>query len=411
MKNFILETERLYLREMTKADFPLLCRHLQDKEVMYAWEHAYSDDEVWEGLNKQFRSYREHGYGVWAVILKENEQLIGQCGLSLQPCDGREVLEIGYIFQKKYWHMGYAAEAAAACREYAFDKLNAGEVFSIIRDTNTASQNVAKRNGMNICGNYIKHYHGIDMPHYIFSVKNKELLHNLDKLHTTQMGLERIKRNLNLQTDDVIFWCEDAIKNADIIIGQGKNWYVYRGGIAITVNAHSYTVITAHKINAAVRAMRESDYECLPEFLYQSIFIPQGIEPPPRSIINRPEIFVYIKDFGRCAGDFGVVAEQNGQVVGAAWTRIITAYGHVDAQTPELAISVLPEFRGYGIGTKLIKKLFNLLRKNGYKRTSLSVQKDNPALKLYQRMGYKITDEKPDHAGHEDYIMIKELEQ
>ena len=167
----VLETERLYLREMTQADFPLLCRHLQDAEVMYAWEHALSDSEVQARLDKQLQSYEQHGFGLWAVILKENGELIGECGLSMQSYENREVLEIGYIFQKKVWHKGYATEAAAACREYAFDKLNADEVFSIIRDTNTASQNVAKRNGMSVCGSFTKHYQGIGMPHYLFSVK------------------------------------------------------------------------------------------------------------------------------------------------------------------------------------------------------------------------------------------------
>jgi len=104
------------------------------------------------------------------------------------------------------------------------------------------------------------------------------------------------------------------------------------------------------------------------------------------------------------------VAEQNGQIIGAAWTRIIPAYGHIDNRTPELAISILPEFRGYGIGTKLMKKLFEVLRQNGYERTSLSVQKNNPAVRFYQRLGYEMTDERLDHAGHEDYIMVKELD-
>jgi len=235
------------------------------------------------------------------------------------------------------------------------------------------------------------------------------LIEHIDKLHTTQMGAERIRRNLNLQTDDVVLWCKEAVKRADIIIGQGKNWYVYGGGVVITIHAHSDTVITAHKINAKVRAMRESDHECLPEFLYQAIFIPEGVEPPSRSIINDPEIFVYIKDFGTGSGDFGVVAEQNGQIIGAAWTRIIPAYGHIDNETPELAISILPEFRDYGTGTKLMKKLFDVLRKNGYKQTSLSVQKNNPAVRLYERLGYEITEEKLDHAGHEDYVMIKDM--
>ena len=167
----ILETERLFLREMTQSDFPLLCKHLQDTEVMYAYEHAYSDAEVQEGIDKQFQRYKNDGFGVWAVILKENGTLIGQCGLSMQPCEDREVLEIGYIFQKEYWHKGYATEAAVACREYAFNELKADEVFSLIRDTNIASQNVAKRIGMDIRRKYVKHYYGMDMPHYIFSVK------------------------------------------------------------------------------------------------------------------------------------------------------------------------------------------------------------------------------------------------
>ena len=141
---------------------------------MYAWEHAFSDAEVQEGLDKQLQSYKEYGFGIWAVILKENNELIGHCGLSMQPCEDREVLEIGYIFQKEYWHKGYAAEAAIACKEYAFDKLDADEVFSLIRDTNIASQNVAKRNGMSVRGTFMKHYRGIDMLHCIFSVKKGE---------------------------------------------------------------------------------------------------------------------------------------------------------------------------------------------------------------------------------------------
>ena len=130
--------------------------------------------EVQEGILKQFQRYHENGFGVWAVILKDNQELIGQCGLSMQPCEEEEVLEIGYIFQKKYWHKGYATEAALACRDYAFDKLGAEEVFSLIRDTNIASQNVAKRIGMGVRRTYIKHYYGIDMPHYVFSVKREK---------------------------------------------------------------------------------------------------------------------------------------------------------------------------------------------------------------------------------------------
>ena len=232
---------------------------------------------------------------------------------------------------------------------------------------------------------------------------------NLDKLHTTDSGAVRIKRNLNIQADDVVLWCKEFVKQADLIIGQGKNLYVYKNGEVITINSKSNTVITGHPIKAKVRLMRMSDYVCLPEFLYQAIFIPEGAVPPNRSIINSPQIFIYIKDFGTQPGDLGVVAESNGQVIGAAWTRIINAHGHINDEIPELAISLLPEFRMCGIGTKLMKKLFGVLRANGYARTSLSVQKDNPAVEFYKRLGYRITEEKLDHEGNEDFIMIKEL--
>jgi ribosomal protein S18 acetylase RimI-like enzyme len=143
-------------------------------------------------------------------------------------------------------------------------------------------------------------------------------------------------------------------------------------------------------------------------FLYHSIFIPDGVEPPAREIIRRPEIFVYIDGFGR-DGDLGVVAEADGRVIGAAWARIIPAYGHIDELTPELAISVLPEWRGRGVGTLMMEHLFELLHEAGYRRTSLSVQQDNPAVRFYKRLGYAVVAERPDGAGHEDYLMIKEL--
>ncbi|MCI9112396.1 MAG: GNAT family N-acetyltransferase [Eubacterium sp.] len=171
MKDKILETKRLYLRKLNQEDFSSLCKILQDEEVMYAYEHAFSDEEVQEWLNRQLARYAQYGFGLWAVILKENEELIGQCGLTMQPRDGREVLEIGYLFHKKYWKHGYATEAAAACREYAFNNLNADEVYSIIRDNNIPSQKVAMRNSMTVCGSFVKHYYGMDMLHLIYRVK------------------------------------------------------------------------------------------------------------------------------------------------------------------------------------------------------------------------------------------------
>ena len=169
----ILETERLYLRELNETDFDSLCGILQDGETMYAYEGAFSDSEVREWLDRQIARYQKWNFGLWAVILKENGKLIGQCGLTLQPWNNLEVLEIGYLFNKAYWHKGFAAEAAAACKNYAFNVLKAAEVCSIIRDTNIPSQNVALRNGMVKTDSMIKHYKGIDMLHYRYVVKSK----------------------------------------------------------------------------------------------------------------------------------------------------------------------------------------------------------------------------------------------
>lgn len=167
----ILETERLYLRKMTKDDFASLCRILQDREVMYAYEHAFSDEEVHAWLDNQLRRYREDGFGLWAVILKENGDFIGQCGLTIQNIGERRVMEVGYHLRRDCWHHGYATEAAIACKRYAFDKLDAEEVYSIIRDNNLPSQRVAERNGMKVTGKFIKHYYGINMPHLVYSIK------------------------------------------------------------------------------------------------------------------------------------------------------------------------------------------------------------------------------------------------
>lgn len=156
---------------MKQSDLSALSKILQDPEVMYAYEHAFDDVEVQDWLNRQLARYKEDGFGLWAVILKSTDEMIGQCGLTMQKYNNIQVLEVGYLFQKEFWHKGFASEAAIACKEYAFENLNADEVYSIIRDTNIASQNVAGRNGMTLKDRFIKHYYGIDMPHLVFSVK------------------------------------------------------------------------------------------------------------------------------------------------------------------------------------------------------------------------------------------------
>lgn len=169
----IFETERLYLREMKQSDFEALCKILKDEETMYAYEGAFNDTEAQEWLDRQLSRYQKFGFGFWAVILKETDEMIGQCGLTMQPWKSEELLEIGYLFQKQYWHKGYATEAAKGCKKYAFEELKVKEVCSIIRDTNIASQKVAVRNGMTAADMWTKHYRGVDMPHYRYVVRKE----------------------------------------------------------------------------------------------------------------------------------------------------------------------------------------------------------------------------------------------
>ena len=170
----ILETERLYLREMRQSDFESLCKILKDEETMYAYEGAFGNEEVQEWLDRQLLRYQKYGFGLWAAVLKESGNMIGQCGLTMQPWKDKELLEIGYLFQRLYWHKGYAIEAAKACRKYAFEVLNADEVCSIIRDTNVPSQKVAVRNGMVATDTWTKHYRGIDMPHVCYRAYKRQ---------------------------------------------------------------------------------------------------------------------------------------------------------------------------------------------------------------------------------------------
>ncbi len=175
MEKMILETPRLILREMTQSDIAGLSAILQDEQTMVAYEGAFSDTETQEWLDRNLNRYRKDGFGLWAVILKETGALIGQAGITMQEVEGERVPEVGYLFHRSYWHHGYAIEAAAACKKYAFEMLGYSEIFTIVRDINIPSMNVAIRNGMLIRKRFIKHYRGVEMPHYMFSAKRGDL--------------------------------------------------------------------------------------------------------------------------------------------------------------------------------------------------------------------------------------------
>ncbi len=152
-----------------------------------------------------------------------------------------------------------------------------------------------------------------------------------------------------------------------------------------------------------IREIRENEYCILSEFLYEAIFIPEGTEKPPKSIIEQPELQVYIADFGK-SDDWCLVAEVKEKIVGAVWVRIMDDYGHIDDETPSFAISLYEEYRNMGIGTVLMRDMLEFLKNKGYKQTSLSVQKANYAARMYQKVGFEVIDE-----NEEEYIMLCRL--
>ena len=152
-----------------------------------------------------------------------------------------------------------------------------------------------------------------------------------------------------------------------------------------------------------IREIRKNEYSVLSDFLYEAIFIPEGMDKPPKSIIEQPELQVYIKDFGK-EDDWCLVAEVKGKIVGAVWVRIMNDYGHIDNETPSFAISLYEEYRNMGIGTALMRDMLELLKKKGYEQTSLSVQKANYAVGMYRKAGFEVIDE-----NEAEYIMVCRL--
>ncbi len=153
-----------------------------------------------------------------------------------------------------------------------------------------------------------------------------------------------------------------------------------------------------------IREIQKQEYPLLDKFLYEAIFVPEGIEPPPKTIITSPELQVYVAHFGESKDDWGFVAEVDDKIVGAVWVRIMDDYGHIDDKTPSLAISLYQEYRGFGIGTAMMKEFLTLLKSHGYNQVSLSVQKANYAAKMYLKIGFEIVWE-----NEEEYIMTFHL--
>ncbi len=157
-----------------------------------------------------------------------------------------------------------------------------------------------------------------------------------------------------------------------------------------------------------IRKINTNEVKLLEDMLYESIYQPDEANPISREVINIPKVSAYIDNFGQKKDDYCLVADLNGQIIGAVWVRIladeIKGYGNVDDKTPEFAISLFQEYRKQGIGTLLMKKMISYLVEKGYNQTSLSVQKENYAARMYQKLGFEIIGE-----NDEDYLMLLKL--
>ncbi len=150
-----------------------------------------------------------------------------------------------------------------------------------------------------------------------------------------------------------------------------------------------------------IREIRPVEIPLLNDFLYEAIFIPEGVPAPSSSAIGQEDLQVYVRDFGKKANDRCLVAEVGGKVVGAVWTRVMNDYGHIADGIPSLAISLYKDYRNQGIGTELLREMLQLLRRDGYQQVSLSVQKANYAFRMYQKAGFEVLKE-----TEEEYLMV-----
>lgn len=161
--------------------------------------------------------------------------------------------------------------------------------------------------------------------------------------------------------------------------------------------------------SSRIRELRENEYDKLEELLYEAIYQPDEDHPVSREVLKIPEVHAYIKDFGKRKDDYALIAESDEHIMGGVWVRILSeevkGYGNIDSETPEFAISLFKEYRNKGIGTALMKAMIGHLKEKKYRRASLNVKKENYAVNLYKKVGFKIIGE-----DEQDYLMLLELE-
>ncbi|HEX6709528.1 MAG TPA: GNAT family N-acetyltransferase [Rubrobacter sp.] len=149
MRDSILETERMFLRRMEMSDVDYLMGIFSDPVAMRYYPGTKSRQEVEDWVRWTLESYRDHGFGLWAALLKDSGEFVGQCGLTVQEVEGKEEVEIGYLFLRKFWGRGLATEAARASRDHGF-RLGYKRLVSLIDPGNLASRRVAEKTGLTL---------------------------------------------------------------------------------------------------------------------------------------------------------------------------------------------------------------------------------------------------------------------
>ena len=167
----ILETDRLLLRQLEETDFDAWAAVLGDPEVMYAYEHGFSGDEVRLWLDRQQERYEKYGFGLWAAVERASGELIGDCGITMQSIDAQELPEVGYHIHRNYWCRGYGSEAARAARDWAFENRDFDALYSYMKYTNIASYSTAAANGMRKIKEYQDPEDGIL---YVYAITREE---------------------------------------------------------------------------------------------------------------------------------------------------------------------------------------------------------------------------------------------
>jgi len=258
---------------------------------------------------------------------------------SLYLDDEGRSAELGWLVVKDFWRNGYAVEAARAVACFAADHLGVKEFIAHCDSENVGSYRV------------------------------------MEKLGMTRVSVTGGRSNKSADRDSMEML---YTMPAECIDRSGGEYFV-------------------------IREMKPEEYHLLDDFLYEAIFLPEGVEPPPREIISRPELRLYTENFGG-QHDRALVALTGGKPVGAVWTRIMNDYGHIDDDTPSFAIALYEQYRGRGVGTLMMTEMLDILRKAGYAQASLAVQKANYAVGMYKKVGFEITGE-----NEEEYIMVCRL--